>query len=375
MTEKKKRDYALSEVPAAASKNALRDAKSARDAYVRAITTGVDPVKSAARSVAAAPGEMAGLAAGGVLSMYTPEMQQMILSKYPGLGAVLSQAQDAGRDLRESYGGYENIKRTVAERPFKAAADASMVAAPAAGLARRAAVNALAKPVALTHTLPHGYVPLTVGGPYSKVGFGTPSSQQMTHGAALPRPAGPGVSDPLLKRPNYRTGKAGEFLTRRNNPPVPQVGHDYIQRYLVRYDNARRLGDDTTAERIADHIYDMSVNSAQMYPSAHEALRAAERYIARTSDLGYQYRRMYRVSESGRVEPAFSGNSSNILRPTGRQPSPLAPTIAPRNALAKPSDLAPEIRSPLAPTLGTRPMFPSMTKAQRDALEEWMSQQ
>ena len=372
MTEKKKRDYALSEVPAAASKNALRDAKSARDAYVRAITTGVDPVKSAARSVAAAPGEMAGLAAGGVLSLYTPEMQQMIASKYPALGGMLTQAQDAGRDLRESYGGYENVKRTVAERPFKAAADASMVAAPAAGLARRAAVNALAKPAALTHTLPHGYVPLTVGGPHSKVGFGTPYQHGMSQTPALPRPAGPGVSDPLLNRPNYRTGKAGEFLARRNNPPIPTTENQYVRDMLSRYVEARRTGDDWTAYNIRTNLAAMRarVTSDRDYGSgAAEALD----WIRRTdTPPGYAHAYAKR-SPTGKPQGNIvwvnpnGGFGDILLKPKKREPSPLAPTIAPRNALAKPSDLAPE--------LGTRPMFPSMTKAQRDALEEWMNQQ
>jgi len=118
--------------------------KSARDAYLRAVVSGVDPVKAVARGVASVPGQVAGLAAGSLAHLYTPEMQNIITSKYPAIAEMMNSASSLGEHYRQDYGGWENVKRTAAEKPFQFAGDAAAFAAPAAGLARRGAANAFA---------------------------------------------------------------------------------------------------------------------------------------------------------------------------------------------------------------------------------------
>lgn len=138
------RNYDLHEVPGAAYGSAKKDAKNALVAAARGYLAGTDPVRLAASQMAAGAKDTAKVAGGSLMHLMTPQMQA-ILSRNPQLKSALESSSAFSADLMRKYGGYENLKRTIAEHPYQFIADASILV-PGAGVAGRGVASVVKTP-------------------------------------------------------------------------------------------------------------------------------------------------------------------------------------------------------------------------------------
>ena len=128
------RNYALSEVPGAM----LSNVKESGGKFLGGLYDAVShPVRTA--------GGLLDLAAGGLQNVATAALPKPVMDFLnafnPDAVARAVQAANAvGGDYAQAYGGYENIKRTLAEDPLRAVSDLSMLLGSTASLAKGAAI-------------------------------------------------------------------------------------------------------------------------------------------------------------------------------------------------------------------------------------------
>lgn len=151
-----RRNYASSEVPAAAIKNLPKSAVEAATGMYQAISQPLDTLQTISQAI------------GGGFYNALPEQAQKFVVKVSenpeGLAKSIDTANAVGGIYKDRYGDWEKIKRTVAEDPIGAISDLSLLFSGGAGVASKAGlaktagalttaasvtnpINALAKPV------------------------------------------------------------------------------------------------------------------------------------------------------------------------------------------------------------------------------------
>lgn len=108
------RNYGLHEVPWYAGTNFTQNGRQFFDGMVHTLTHPQETGEALGR-----------LIAGGGAKLATPEVQAMMVKENPNLQAKLDSVDAVAKHYQDSYGGWENIKRTMAERPVEFLADAS----------------------------------------------------------------------------------------------------------------------------------------------------------------------------------------------------------------------------------------------------------